>query len=244
MQIDQRTTADECAESVRIPVLDITSYEAAAKFLAILAYPADKKARTRFEHAAYFKIIEYLSGKDAGWKNSNQWLRPAYLLQDKKLVNSEYNRGIRIIRQSRMIAAKMAAPTDCCVVAIGNGRGSEGTGGELAEQYGYLPPTSLQWVAEVSMDLDRLRKKDTAANRGNILARCWTPSKPVLHLCMALQVTLSEGDEMGYLDLPSEELFNNPGLVMTILNHARYYRNFASHVFDIPKSQQIDVDWR
>ena len=243
MQIDQRpNVGDECAEFVRIPVLDITSYEAAAKLLAVLAYPDDKKARTRFEHAAYFKIIEHLS-KHPGWKNSNQWLRPDYLLLDRKMAETEYKRGIRLIRYSRMIAAKMAAPTDCCFFAFEKGRDSRGAGGKLAE-YGYFAPTSAELIAEVSMDLDRLRKKDTTANKGNITERCWTPSKPVLHLCLALQSIFNAGDEMTYLDLPFETLFNDPGMIMIVINKARYYRNFTSGIFDIPRSQQIDLDWR
>lgn len=95
-----------------IPVLDISSHEAAASLLAVLAYPQDKKARIRYERAAYLKIVEHLSD-DAEWRDSNQWLRPAYLLQDKRLADTEYKRGIRIIRQERMIAAKMAVPMEC-----------------------------------------------------------------------------------------------------------------------------------
>lgn len=233
----------KCAELVRIPVLDIMGYEAAASLLAVLAYPEDRKARRRFEHAAYFKIVERLA-KDAAWRNSNQTLRPDYLLQDRHQVEREYKRGIRIIRQERMIAAKMAIPTECYIAAVANGPGSQGSGGELAKTNGYLPPTSLEWIAEVSMDLDRLRKKDSNANKGNITRRCWTPSKPVLHLCIALQLTFNVGKEMSYLDCPIEALFNNSGLIMTIINDARSRRKFTSYAFDIPESQQIDLDWR
>lgn len=94
------------------------------------------------------------------------------------------------------------------------------------------------------MDLDRLRKKDSNANKGNITRRCWTPSKPVLHLCIALQLTFNVGKEMSYLDCPIEALFNNSGLIMTIINDARSRRKFTSYAFDIPESQQIDLDWR
>jgi hypothetical protein len=53
MQNDQDSTVDaECAERVRIPVLDIAGYEAAASLLAVLAYPDDKKARIRLKRAA------------------------------------------------------------------------------------------------------------------------------------------------------------------------------------------------
>ena len=53
MQSDHDSTVDaECAELVRIPVLDVPSYEAAASLLAVLAHPEDKKARGRFERAA------------------------------------------------------------------------------------------------------------------------------------------------------------------------------------------------
>lgn len=244
MQNDHPLTfTEECAELVRIPVLDITSYEAAAMLLAVLAYPIDKKARTRFEHAVYYKIIEHLS-EEAEWKNSNQLLRPSHILQDKKLVDTEYKRGVRIIRESRMIAAKMAAPVDCFIAALANGQGGKETGGELAQKSRYLPPTSVDWIAEVSLDLDRLRSKDTDGNKGNIVARCWTPSKPILHLCLAIQFIFNPDNEMSYLDLPFEDLFKDPGLIMMIIDQARSHRNFTSYAFDIPKNQQIDLDWR
>jgi hypothetical protein len=244
MENDQGPTIiTECAEHVRIPVMDIPAYEAAASFLAVLAYPEDKKARGRFERAAYVKIVEHLA-KDPEWSQSNQALRPAPLLQDRKLVESEYKRGIRIIRQSRMIAARMAAPTDSFLMAAGMGMGSAGAGGEIAERHGYLAPMNDDWIDQVSMDLDRLLGTNTVRVKNNIFRDCWKPSKPVLHLCLALQVILNEGDEMSYLDLPIEELFENPGLIMIIINRARHIRNFASYAFGIPSSRQIDLDWR
>jgi len=33
-------------------------------------------------------------------------------------------------------------------------------------------------------------------------------------------------------------------MIMIVINKARYYRNFTSGIFDIPRSQQIDLDWR
>lgn len=233
----------ERAEHVCIPVLDITGYEAGALFLAVLAYPEDKNARKRFERATYFKIVEHLA-KNNTWKNSNQTLRPDYLLQDRKLVEKEYKRGIRIIRQERMIAAQIAAPMDCYLVALVNGRGSIGSGGQLADENGYPRPISETSMVQASIAWDEIRKKNTNMNDGNIKTRCWKPSKPVLHLCLALQVTFNVGEEMSYLDLPFEEFFNNPNLIMTIIERAKFYRNFTANVFDIPKREQITLDWR
>jgi hypothetical protein len=235
---------DDAGETVHIPLFDLAAYEAAALFFAVLAYPDDKNARTRFERAICFKAIERMC-KDANWAHSHQTLRPSDLLQDRKAVEREYKRGIRLIKQERLIAAKMAAPTDCNVAAVVNGLEGKGAGGAKARDFGYLAPTSLKWLAEISMDLDRLRRRESDFNKGNIVHRSWQPSNHVLHLCLALHMTLSKDyKEMEYCNFVIEDYLNDAGWLMIVIESANSYRNVIPHLFDIVRKDLIHVTWR
>jgi hypothetical protein len=258
---------DNPIETVHIPIFDMAPYEAAARLFAVLAYPkvTEKKPRARFERAICFKAIEGLCN-DPNWANSNQSIRPSDLLQDRKAVEIEYKRGVAKIKQERMIAAKVAAPTDCYLVASADGVVGIAGADITAQELGYFAPTSNERIAEVSLDLDEIRVKKNAADRRlrprgrrriprrvrlaeanneNIKHRCWSSSKPVLHLCLALQMTLNEGREMDYLDLSIEDFFNNPGLIMTTIESAATYRNVVPHEYNkILKNGLVHITWR
>jgi len=238
------TANADAGETVHIPLFDLAAYEAAAQFFAVLAYPDEKKARARFERAICFKAIERMCN-DLNWANSHQTLRPSDLLQNRKSAEQEYKRGMRQIKQERLIAAKMAAPTDCSVVAIANGSESKGAGGAKAREFGYLAPTSVDWLADISMDLDRLRGRESNLNKANIAHRCWQPSKRVLHLCLALHMTLNRDyEEMEYCDFVIEDYFNDAGWLMIVLESANSYRNIVPILFDIDRRDLIHVTWR
>ena len=151
-------------------------YEYAAQVYEVLAYPDDHRQRERFGDAFCYIQIREAARSIPGWAQIAK-VRAALVLQDPSAAEKSYGEGLRIISNERLIAAKQAAQT------IGKADGILETA---------VAPTSNEAVMEVSIDLDarprrgKAKGKSSEGNRANIVSRRWSPSRPVLHLALAL----------------------------------------------------------
>jgi hypothetical protein len=167
-------------ETVRIS-RNLEPFEQAAIFLETLAYPLSMAERTRFSAALCFQALQERSA-DPAWSDQYQLLRPAYVFQDPREVEKRMNKGRKIIAEQRLIAGKL------CREKYRN---------HLDPQNypNYHGPTSSEAVLAVSMDLENFRAR-TAKSHGsggdkpNLIRLHWKPSKPVMHICIAMDFFL------------------------------------------------------
>jgi hypothetical protein len=173
-------------ETVTIELSKLAPYEAAAQLFAVIAYPYSQKDRVRFSDAICgWMLGQFIAANDQEWEPTSQ---ARYWRALVKGPNVELAKGFRVINRERLIAAKMAAP------------GLEEFRQFMTQrrQPGWAPrPTSDEVIEAVSADLHhpkrpatRGRKGDGGGNRENIISRHWTPSKPVLHLCLSLHLNI------------------------------------------------------
>jgi hypothetical protein len=170
-------------EIVSIPRSELAGYEYGARVYGVLAYPDDPKARERFDDALCYLAIQTSADADPSFKYTYKLIRPHHLLQDPHVVDREYEEGSRMIADRRLIAAKMAAPTVAEAQAAEMGAAFAGPAPK---------PFSLDVLTAVDLDLDdrprrgKSKSKPSTLSSGNIAHRHWKPSRPVLHLSIAL----------------------------------------------------------
>ena len=155
---------------------DLPPHELAARLFAALAYPTDAKRRQRFEDAVCNKVIRELAS-DPHWAAAPQAIRPRHLLMSSDQADAEFKRGVRVVNNERLIAGKMAAPLWASFV--------RNRTGFIYPGLAVVGPTSSDMISVAAIDLDERRGTASDANKGNVVARIWTPSKPVLHLRLA-----------------------------------------------------------
>lgn len=218
-------------ERVVIPIDDLPSYESAARLFAVLAYPDDKKRRQLFEDALCNKFIREFS-KNPEWSSTTQAIRPRHALMDAGQADSQLKRGVRIINDERLIAAKMGAPAFAEVVQRVTGivhPGLKAAG----------PTSDDAWTA-VAADLDQRRKHKSDGNKGNVISRAWSPSRPVIHLCLALHGVIHRAG-VGASVLGLGDFLFDRGLVAEVVNAATPAFEVVQHAFGIRPDDLIEV---
>jgi hypothetical protein len=171
-------------ETVTIELSKLEPYEAAAQLFAVIAYPDSQKDRVRFSDAICGWVLGELAQDDPEWASAPQPTKPRYWLAFAKGTTVEIAKGLRVINRQRVIAAKMAAQRyeEYRLFAM------EGREPGWAQR-----PTSGKVIDAISMDLMHPERRATRGRKGkgtvdgeNVTSRVWTPSRPVLHLCLAL----------------------------------------------------------
>jgi hypothetical protein len=170
-------------ETVTIKLSKLEPYEAAAQLLSVIAYPDDQKGRRQFSNAI------------CGWTLGQSWqdpelssapisAPPAYW-EAASTSDGSFNRGMLVINRKALIAAKQASQV---VAAF------------LNEPVNPLRPTNEKVLDAISKDLrqrkrretrgDRKGNKETVADKYNVMKRISKPNRPVLHLCVAMHMTI------------------------------------------------------
>jgi hypothetical protein len=223
-------TATLRPERVTIPVSDLYPYEAAARLFGVIAYPDDRRARERFSDAICNVLLRYFAA-DPPRADTLQAARPWHLLADPRRADIECKKGWSIINDQRLEAAKMASPKWASFV-------SEQTG-LIHPGLRVIGPTSNEMVAAVAVDLDERRGTDTEGNKGNIVSRVWTKSKPVIHLCLGLHKVVHDLAH-DHRSLSIETLFHRD-IIRAVIETAAPVFEAAEHVFGIPRGDMIEV---
>jgi hypothetical protein len=179
-------------EIVTIPG-DLSPFEAGALVLSVIAYPHERRKREPFAHALIYMALRATAAempRDERWAVS-----PAYLLQDAERAEQRLKKGLRVINDERLIAAKMVKPFLIRAMSDRDVRlRPYRSGGERGKSSEDSLPLTVNVLAEnLARELaDRRGKGKAGGSAANIKAKAWGPSKPVLHLCAALDYVLAE----------------------------------------------------
>jgi hypothetical protein len=150
-------------------------HEAGALLVTLLAYP-DANDETRGDvHASLCShALRVRSEIEPDWAIRPQAIKPIYLLRSQR----DCNRALRTLERrvrDRMVAGRMG------IAFL-----KEALPGHLP----ILPPgmkrLSINQLAELVLDDTQLTDPD------NVETRIWRPSLPVIHLCSAVQIFLSQ----------------------------------------------------
>ena len=188
----------------------ISLIEAAAVFIATLAFPTQSKKAERL--ARY--LINVVGDHIAAWSDMPNpeldQLRVKYPQGNRKRGNAVFRHATEIISSKRLIVAEMARPElhAACFDQL-----------RLARPVDVPTHCSLKMITVISMNLDdparqrdgRGRKAiggESECNKANIHRRCWQSSLPVLHMALALRAETISANRSGFnaIDLFSERV--------------------------------------
>jgi hypothetical protein len=220
-------------ETVTIELSKLPPFEAAAQLFAVLAYPDDKAARTRFSDATCNVMLRRFVAADSTIADTPEAVvRPRYWMMEPKKADLTWDRGIKVLMDERMEAARMASPRWATAVEEETGLPHRGL-----RNIGHL---STEMLAVVSASLDERRGKNTEGfNKGNIATRVWKKSRPVLHLCLGMRSAIFE-------TVPDQSFnpwafFGVPALTHLVIAKAAAVFERAERVFGIPTNEMIKV---
>ncbi len=213
--------------------------------LSVLAYPNDSGKRENFAKALICGSVTEMNRDTDRFGEPTEVHRMMCDGRDHTATERMIKAGCRIIANERLIAAKMASPSFHAFLADKAGR-----------QRPPIVPThaGLDMLSQISIDLgDPGRPRDgrgrtpsggaAELNKGNILSRCWTPSLPVLHLCIALALgidrtpTLAEKKGTNIGDLLFDE-----DLLLWIIKFAEECGPMVAEKFNIDKTIMHDIN--
>lgn len=194
----------------------ISMIEAAAVFIATLAFPTQSEKAARL--AQY--LINVVGDHIATWSDiptpELEQLCVRYPQGDRKKGNAVFRHATEIISSKRLIAAEMARPElhAACFDQLGWARPVD-------------VPThcSQEMITEISMYLaeptrqrDKRGRKATGGesecNKANIHRRCWQSSLPVLHMALALRAETISANRSGF---DAIDLFSDADLTYRLL---------------------------
>jgi hypothetical protein len=207
---------------------DTLGYEAAASLLAVLAHPQDDVARERFKDAYCQHAIRGLAQNPA-WANSRQLLRPQCLLEAENRADTAYRRGMKAINEGRLIAACMIAPT---LQAAADIAASKPLGN-------YPARTNREFLCEIYAQLKKHTHDNAELNESNFVHRRWSPSRPVLHLAVAIAGTSTEYRPIDEADPHSR--FDRSELIEALAIRAERVRQVVAGAAGIDPDSMIRV---
>ena len=213
-------------ETVHLPSDEYYPQRTAAAFLSIVAYPSNLNKRRRFELAAGSSVLRRRALDNPEWAMTPQTVTPGLLLMNPHKVDKTLDDcGLQIITR-RLPAAQMAGTimADDATKQFDPEKLANAfrkvLGGKISkavlkirvdiEQYDpktegivlrQRSPTVNALAEHTAQALNRAptgwgRRRATGWTRENVISRIWTPTKPVLHLALALRgVIISKFDE-------------------------------------------------
>ena len=223
-------------ETVTIELTKLKPYEAAARILAVIAYPYEA---SECEHFADAILVWFLRKRALTF---NDWARVPYPIEPRLFtvedVEGGLKRGLKILNRRRWIAARQAAPRFDWFWEYAT------TGHKPKWQP--VAPTSEAMIDAISLDLEEPRRRETRgrkAGKGAVVAKsneirlAWTPSRPVLHLCWAFHRAIP-GDGVNLGDF-LENI--NAKEVLRIIAEAQAVAHLLRGEFQIADSEWISV---
>jgi hypothetical protein len=173
-------------ETVTIELSKLEPYEAAARLLAVIAYPDSTNECERFADAIVIWFLRQRALADHDWARVPYPIEPRLLTAED--VDATFKRGLRIINRQRFIAAKQAASKF-------EWFWEHATTGHKPE-WDKIDPTGEAMIEAISGDLKQPKRRETrgrkavkgsVVEKSNVIRLAWTPSsRAVLHLCWAL----------------------------------------------------------
>jgi hypothetical protein len=218
-------------ETVTISISDQYSYESAAMLFAVLAYPDDKRTRDRFADAVCNVMLRQFA-TDPTWANELQNTRPRHWLIGAEKADQEWQQGMLILNEERFMAAKMAAPKWAGFVRQETG--------VIHPGLKVVGPTSNEMLTTISIELDERRGTETDFNKGNIVSRQWSTSKPVLHLCLGMHKVIHD-TAADHLTFNPWDFFFDRNLTAAVIDKAAAVFQAAKQVFNIDPDQMVEV---
>jgi hypothetical protein len=212
-------------ETVTIEISKLPPYEAAAQLFAVLAYLDDKAARTRFADATCNVMLRQFAAADPTLVDTPQaTVRPRHWMLEPDKADLTWKRGVKVLMDERLEAARMASPRWATAVEQITGLPHPGL-----KNLGHL---SGEMLAAISSSLDERRGNSTEGyNKRNIGTRVWKTSKPVIHLCLGMRRVIEE-------TMPDHRTFNPwaffgvPKLTYAVIERASRVFKLADQVFD------------
>lgn len=159
-------------EKLKLELQQTGLFEAGAKLLGLLFFPAPAEAALRegFVTAQCFQAYRAKAQRDAAWASTGQIIKPAHaFLSDSELLAAQ--RTLNRRQRDREVAGRMG-------IAF------------LHEQkWGKAPalPSGLAKLTVSALAEYHLRMSGEAEPI-NVVKRAWSQSKPVLHLATALEL--------------------------------------------------------
>ena len=219
-----------CEKSAVVPsplilnFIDQKTHECGAAFFATLAYPnpEQEKRRTDFEASLCNGLLKSKARREP-WEFSNFARLPDYLLRDDKRVQSECNRGFRLIAKRRKAAE----------VAV---RFLEFQSGVLPSLPNGARRLSLNEVIRVFSET----REDVEPD--NFETDVWRPSRPAIHLALAFECLVNELDRQN-IQRPYVDYMIDRELVEALVRFAGHFETLisASRTFPIPAGSLIPV---
>jgi hypothetical protein len=207
-------------------------HEAAARLFATMAYPLSEPRRQTFERAICNKAIR-AAAADPTWRSTVQMIRPEHALMNADKADGAFSDGLRVINQERIIAGKMAAPAWAAFVRSQTGI--------IHPRLVPVGPTSQPAWTAAAIDLDERRGVDTAT-RANVISRVWMPSKPALHICLAVHKAIHDNAPDQYRrGLNLGDFLYDRALVELVLEMAACVFEAAPAVFNISHADMVEI---
>jgi hypothetical protein len=214
-------------ETVTIAVSELYPYESAAMLFAVLAYPEDKSDRGRFADALCNSLLRHFA-TDPAWADELQNTRPRHWMVDAETADMRCKHGMKIINEERLIAAKMASQTWAAAIPRP----------DLEKP---ARPTSRAMLTAVSIDLDERRGTVTDGyNKGNLVDRHWSTSKPVLHLCLGMHRVIHE-TATDQRTCTIGDFYYNRELTRAVITSAAPVFKLAEQRFGIAPDEMVEV---
>lgn len=201
------------------------SYEAAAHFFAVLAYPepqAIKERQLLWKAIGVWALMEGAS-RDENWALQHQWVRPS-LLQGIDDHRSILRRGAKRLHERLAAAYYIVAPQL----------------EDLSEMEGEL--TTVTNMARLAGGFVGWKGVDSSATAKN---KIWKPTKPVVHLALGWIRFVKEFRALADDEKhdPFLTFFFEESCLKSVLGHAEVYRDQIPKIkrFKLPKDDLIAV---
>ena len=183
-------------------------YEGGATLVTLLAYPTDDESdsqRAMLHRCLCHLALRARAEHDEAWANVPQPIKPIYAI----VSPSELNKALRTLERrlrDRMTAGHMAVPF---LQASSTGREPPLPDG--------VKRLSINQLSEFV--LGQLGQSES----GNVEARIWRPSLPVIHLAAATQVLIQTLERNGTRAPHVGDLVVNRMLIEWVIREARAY---------------------
>lgn len=218
-------------KALRQVTFDFTSnkpYECGAAFLTLLAYPEPKAAEEtlgRVHQSLCHLHLREKSKTDEKWSNAPQLLKPCYAFVEAGQIQKDLRQFDRRLRD-RMIAAKMANLF-------------------LREAVNDKVPALPRGIERLSLnEVSKVVSSDVPGfDQPNIESRIWRPSLPVIHMAVALDLTLRGRDGEDPNLLHPYHLIGQGEVVQQILRDAQFCATlfYKSSRLKIPANTLIEL---
>ena len=208
-------------EIVHLPHNEEYPQQAAAAFLAVVAYPDDKVKRAQFKLAAGSLVLRRRAAAEPEWASAPQMVTPGVLLLDPVKSRKRVIKGLREIATHRLLAAHIAktlmadeAIRQFDPKALG-ALFSKALNKPIPNVTIKIKTPIKKFYAEkekekIELVEPTIRSLAQHPNIGmsleNVFGRVWGPSKCVLHLAVALSHVIEEKFADG--DLIVEEILD------------------------------------